>query len=494
MSLPSDDAPKTTLTEDLRALARSPRELWLVYAATFFEYLGVYSFLQTLKLWLSADQGMSDAKAGWWAATFSTLTTMFLLLVGPISDSIGVRTMLIASFSLAAVTRLGMSVAPTPTLAVAALLAFAFAFATSGPVLQTAVQRASAKNARSFAFTMWYVSFNLAGTLVGFIFDGTRTYFRDAVTHQPTHRTVHLPLLGAREMSGYEAILGLGFVFATIAAVIVFFIRADFGEAAMKARAAAEAKKAAEEWAARQAAESGAYRAPEEPEAIPEPEAPKEPRPHPLKVLREVLTDKAFWRFMLLLVLLALVKLIFQHMHFTWPTYVIRMQGDAFPAGTVWSLNSFLILFLAPLGTAVTRKRKPLDVLLIGAFITSASPFILCFGSSMPFQLVMIVTLTIGEALWSPRLYEYNLSIAPKGREATYISLSALPYFLAKLIVGPSAGALLPLFVPEHGPRNPAALWAIIGGVTMLGPIGILLARNWITRKPEPAAATVAAS
>lgn len=467
MSLPSDDGPKTTLSEDLRELARSPRELWLVYAATFFEYLGVYSFLSTLKFWLSSDQGMSDAKAGWWAATFSTLTTMFLLMVGPISDSVGARTMLIVSFSLAALTRLGMSVAPDPTLAVAALLAFAFAFATSGPVLQTAVQRASSKNARAFAFTMWYVSFNLAGWIVGFIIDDTRAHFRDAVTHQLVRKSVHLPVLGDTMMSAHGAILGLGFVFATIAAVIVFFIRADFGEAAMKARVAAEAGSLSTE-----------------------PEPPKEPRPNPLKVLREVLSDRAFWRFMFLLVLLALVKLIFQHMHFTWPTYVTRMQGDAFPVGKVWSLNSFMILFLAPIGTAVTRKRKPLDVLLLGAFITSASPFVLCFGSSMPFQLTMIVALTIGEALWSPRLYEYNLSVAPKGRESTYISLAALPYFLAKLIVGPSAGALLPLFVPEHGARNPAALWAIIGGVTMIGPVGILLARNWITRKSEPSTAT----
>jgi MFS family permease len=486
MSLPSDEGPKTTLSEDLRELARSPRELWLVYAATFFEYLGVYSFLSTLKFWLSSDHGMSDTKAGWWAATFSTLTTMFLLLVGPISDSIGVRTMLIVSFALAAVTRLGMSLAPDPTLAVAALLAFAFAFATSGPVLQTAVNRASSKNARAFAFTMWYVSFNFAGWLVGFIIDDTRAYFRDATTHQLVHKTVHLPILGDRLMSAHAAILMLGFVFAAIAAVIVLFIRADFGEAAMKAKAAAEAKA----WAAKQAEESGAYRAPDAPEV---PEPPKPPRPNPLKVLGEVLSDKAFWRFMVLLVLLALVKLIFQHMHFTWPTYVTRMEGDAFPVGKVWSLNSFLILFLAPIGTAATRKYKALDVLLIGAFITAASPLVLCLGSSLPFQLTMIVTLTIGEALWSPRLYEYNLSVAPKGRESTYISLAALPYFVAKLLVGPSAGALLPLFVPEHGPRNPAALWAIISGVTLLGPIGILFARKWITRKEEPATVPAAA-
>ena len=59
---------KTTLADDLRALLECPRELWLVYLATFFEYLGVFSFLPTLPLWLSSDFAMTDKQAGWWAA------------------------------------------------------------------------------------------------------------------------------------------------------------------------------------------------------------------------------------------------------------------------------------------------------------------------------------------------------------------------------------------------------------------------------------------
>jgi hypothetical protein len=99
----------------------------------------------------------------------------------------------------------------------------------------------------------------------------------------------------------------------------------------------------------------------------------------------------------------------------------------------------------------------------------------------------MILFLTIGEALWSPRLYEYNVSIAPRGREATYVSLAALPYFLAKFLVGPTSGYLLTAYVPESGPPyNPAMLWALIGLSTMLGPIGIFLARGWISKKEEP--------
>ncbi|MCS6902134.1 MAG: hypothetical protein RMJ98_21185, partial [Myxococcales bacterium] len=164
-------------------------------------------------------------------------------------------------------------------------------------------------------------------------------------------------------------------------------------------------------------------------------------------------------------------------------------QGEAFPVGKLWSLNSVLILFLAPMGTALTRKHRPFEVLLLGAFISSLSPFVLCFGSSMPFQLTMILLLTIGEALWSPRLYEYNVSIAPRGREATYVSLAALPYFLAKFLVGPTSGYLLAAFCPAEGPRHPAILWAIIGLSTMIGPVGIFALRNLIQKKDESAAA-----
>jgi dipeptide/tripeptide permease len=265
-----------------------------------------------------------------------------------------------------------------------------------------------------------------------------------------------VPLLGERVMTAHAAILGLGFVFAAIAAIVVFGLRADFEHRI-------------------------------DPEDA---NLPKVEKTSPLVALKAVFTDRAFWKFMFLLALLSLVRMMFQHMHFTWPKYVLRMEGDSFPASTLWSVNSLLILGLAPLCTALTRGRKPLEVLLVGAFISSLSPFVLCFGSSLPFQVAMILVLTIGEALWSPRLYEYNVSVAPRGREATYVSLAALPYFLAKFLVGPTSGYLLARYCPPTGPREPAIMWAIIGLSTMLGPIGVLLTRDWITRKddaPKPA-------
>ena len=119
----------------------------------------------------------------------------------------------------------------------------------------------------------------------------------------------------------------------------------------------------------------------------------------------------------------------------------------------------------------------------LGATISAASPFILCFGSSLSWQVAMIAVLTVGEALWSPRLYEYNVAIAPAGQEATYVGLAKLPFFLAKLVVTPMSGWLLASYCPDQGARDPAMLWAIVGLTTVAGPLGMWLLQGWIQEK-----------
>ena len=105
---------------------------------------------------------------------------------------------------------------------------------------------------------------------------------------------------------------------------------------------------------------------------------------------------------------------------------------------------------------------------------------------SRALRVACLSLLTIGVALWSPRIYEYNVSIAPRGREATYVSLASLPYFLAKFLVGPTSGYLLDHYVPAKGVHHAATMWAIIGLSTMIGPVGMFLLRGWIGKKDPP--------
>ena len=87
---------------------------------------------------------------------------------------------------------------------------------------------------------------------------------------------------------------------------------------------------------------------------------------------------------------------------------------------------------------------------------------------------------SIGEAFYSPRLYEYPAAIAPKGQEGSYLALSMLPYFVAKFFVGAISGFLLARYCPAEGPRNSQMIWLIAGCMAMITPVGLVLARRYI--------------
>src|SRR5258708_35609414 len=112
---------------------------------------------------------MSDQRAGWWAATFSTLITLFMFFVGSIADVLGMRRTLVLSFGLSAVLRAAMALAPSTAGALPALIGFAFAFAAGSPVLQASVHRYSTTESRAVAFSLWYVSVNIRRASVGFV-------------------------------------------------------------------------------------------------------------------------------------------------------------------------------------------------------------------------------------------------------------------------------------------------------------------------------------
>jgi hypothetical protein len=49
-----------------------------------------------------------------------------------------------------------------------------------------------------------------------------------------------------------------------------------------------------------------------------------------------------------------------------------------------------------------------------GGFVSAASPFFLAISTSTWAAVMFVVTLSFGEAVWSPRLYDYTMSIAPE--------------------------------------------------------------------------------
>lgn len=169
----------------------------------------------------------------------------------------------------------------------------------------------------------------------------------------------------------------------------------------------------------------------------------------------------------------------------TMPKYMVREFGENTPKGQVYAINPALIIVLVPIITAATTAVDPLIMIHHGTYVSALSVFFLAFSTSLPACVLFVITLSIGEAIWSPRLYDYTMSVAQEGREGTYMALSSAPLFLAKLPVGFLSGLLLQRYCPEHleegEVRHSKTMWWIIGLTTIISPLLITALWGYIS-------------
>ena len=166
---------------------------------------------------------------------------------------------------------------------------------------------------------------------------------------------------------------------------------------------------------------------------------------------------------------------------------------------------------LAPIVGALTQKFAAYRMVIVGGVICAAGVFVMALptnwfepmaagvfgdwlghgylrlrGAVHPYYVMSALYLTIfsiGEAFYSPRVYEYAAAIAPPGQEASYGSLAYLPFLVGKLLVG-TGGWLLAAFCPETGPRHSGTMWLIFALAASIAPIGLIVFHRYI-RVPE---------
>jgi dipeptide/tripeptide permease len=432
---------RRSLREDLSALAARPRALWGIYALKLLESVAYFAAYNVLAVYLGEELGYTDKQSGAIAGTWLTAVSLVTFAAGSVADAAGIRKALIASVLSCLAGRVLLALSHERAVALTGLAVMSYGVGSMFPTMAAGVRKLTDERTVSFGFSLYYVVMNLGALLAGPLVSSVRRRFV-----RPLH--LHGMGLDATLSSGQVIYLFSSIITVLGLLVTLWLIREpDAHEEARKRPAEGEP-------------------------ATPE----KRPR-GPLSILAEVARERTFWRFLLFVSLLVLVRLIFQHAHLTWPKYTLREFGRDFPYATYWSINPLIIIGLTPVVTALTRERSAYSVIVWGAFITTASVFFLAASTSVTASVLFIVTLSLGEALWSPRLYEFTTRVAPAGREGTYTGLAQIPMFVAKPVVGFVSGALLARYCPPSGPRDSTTLWLIVGLSTLAGPVLIVLLR-----------------
>src|SRR5436190_11055339 len=175
-----------------------------------------------------------------------------------------------------------------------------------------------------------------------------------------------------------------------------------------------------------------------------------------IDLFRRLIGQSGFYRLLAFFVLIGFLKAIFLQMDYVFPKFGIRELGLHAPVGKLSAINSIVIILLVPIVGALTQKFAAYRMVVIGGAICAAGVFIMALptewfqpaaesgigqwlghrylgvrGGVHPYYIMAalyLIVFSIGEAFYSPRVYEYAAAIAPKGQEASYGSLAYLPF------------------------------------------------------------------
>ena len=478
---------KTTVIQKIMVLRGAVRELWVTYIIYNLDIIAYGLMNPALVLWLSSDLGFSDARAGYVVATWSTILTLVVMAVGSLTDALGIKRTFILGYVVCVFSRIMMTVPASKPIALGlGLMPMAAGVALLSPVMNAAIRRFSTTAQRSMAFSIYYTLMNVAFAIAGWMFDAVRSRMGE-------YGKFSVPIIGV-ELSTYR-VLFLWAVIFTIAGLIVtaLFLRDGVEATDSGVVIHAKARKESRENALKLAIQSS-----------------REVLVKTGSIFASLWKEPNFYKFLAFLTIAVGVKLVFYHLHYTFPKYGIRELGEGAPIGRLYGfLNPVLIVLLTPFVGALTQHYSAYRMLAVGSLVSSTSVFILALppelfaplangplghfiahswlGISNPVVSPLYVSITtfvvifsIGESIWSPRLYEYAAAIAPKGQEASYMALSSLPFFFAKFFVGMLSGVMLEKYCPAQGIRNSGMLWFWVGVMAMITPAGMFLFRNKI--------------
>jgi MFS family permease len=447
------------------------RELWLTFLIKLLIYTAYSITNKTMVLWLSKDLGFSDQAAGalvgWvWAPAM----TVFTLLAGSLTDAIGLRRTFFLGVVICTFARSVMVLTKDPALALTCgLLPLAIGEALGTPVLLAATRVYSTTAQRSIAFSIIYALMNVGYFVAGYVFDLIRSL------------DLHLSIAGFQP-TPHEQLFIASLILEIALFPVIYLLRRDTSERAKSQEPSTAFLSRIGQTVRQSTAETA-------------------------QLFQKLISQSGFYRLLLFFLFIGFLKAIFLQMDYVFPKFGDREMGLHAPVGKLAGINAILIIVLAPVVGALTQRIASYRIVIIGSIICAAGVFIMALpadwfvpaansvlgsalghgylrltGTVHPYYIMSALYLTVfsvGEAFYSPRVYEYAAAIAPPGQEASYGALAYIPFLVGKLLIGTS-GWLLAAFCPEHGECRPQALWLIFAFAASVAPFGLLLFRRYI--------------
>jgi MFS family permease len=385
-----------------------------------------------LSLYLSNVLGFSDVDAGVIYGIWGIATSAFGIVLGSSIDSLGVRRALLIGGAFSLAGRLLFVATSMQELAGVSLFVLqSIGAALSIPVLSIAVRQLLEPEQLALAFSLFYMAMQVGAIGSGLITDTLRG------------RTTHaLPML----------MWSTPFVTLVYLALVWFYFPRESLVLYEKTPAVNTC----------------------------------------LRDARATCSDRVLWRLVLFSLALTGSCAVWRHLDVSMPKYIIRTLGVHARYGDVYAINPFVVLTSVTLVQSLLAKYDAYDVIVAGTLVTALSPLVLYFAARTYVALAaFMLVLSLGEIIYSPRVYEFMLQLAPRGREGVYSALASAPLFVIRFATGASSGFLLARYCPApvagtdllvHG-GHCQTLWVLVSLAALTTPLSLMLLRRCIYSK-----------
>ncbi len=407
------------------------RTFWVANVIELFERFAYYGSKAILAVFIADQVGLGPESAGWLAGSvFNTLLYFLPVLAGTVVDRYGFKKSLLACFSIFTVGYLMIGLGGLP----------------AG---QPLVQALGAKNWMLLALVVTAIG----GSLIKPSIVGT-------VARTTTPQTASL---------GYSIYYTLVNIGGAIGPMLALLVRQNAGISYVLVMSSITSL-------ALVVATFLFYREPPRPADAPPPRSMG-------KVLRDMITVFGNVRFMAFLVIFSGFWAMFWHIFYALPFYVRDFlkfeQFEIIETVDAWTI----ILVTIPI-TALAKRLKPLAAMVVGFALATACWFLMASVPTLTFTVLAIVLFALGEAIQSPRYYEYVAGLAPKDQVGTYMGFAFLPIAIGTFVAGWSSGWLVKSYV-EGGNPNAPDMWLWVGGYGVVSTLLLLLYDRLVaTRKP----------
>ncbi len=440
------------LTQPFIDLAHTSRALFGLNLSYVLEGLTYFGIVGLLAIFFNDFIQLDDIDAGRMVGFLTAGITIAMLLLGATVDWIGLRKSLLIALSSMLIGRLFLTISPTvgaPGLwgsahwiSMLGIMGIVIGYGIYQPACYAGVKMFTNSKTSAMGYAMLYALMNLGGFLPGLISPPVRKSF------------------------GIDGVFWVYVVLTVVGIGVVYFI--------LTKKAVKAAIKEAEE---------------NEPNKDKVEEKDEMDEMSSKEKMRYYMKNFPFkdLRFLYFIFILIPVQTLFAHNWLTIPQYTSRAFSGFVQENFEFfvNLNPILIFILTPMVTALTSKRNTYTMMIIGTFVMAVPTFILALGPTFTNLMLYLILMTIGEAMWQPRFLQWVADIAPKNMTGIYMGIGQFPWFLTKVITAIYSGWFLMNYCPADAPvetMNTEAMWLIYGGIAVISPIGLILAKGWMQK------------